>query len=67
MFVSGDEFNVLTRRVDRIEHHISKIASKIDSIVTKLDLMDRQKQRESEVRDNLFNQLADQPKTSRRK
>ena len=59
MFVTGDEFNVLTRRVDRIEHHIAKIGSKIDSIVSKLDLMDRQKQRENNVRDKLFHSLAD--------
>ena len=41
MFVSNDEFTILSRRVDRLEHHVSKIASRIDSIVNKIESFDK--------------------------
>ncbi|CBY18963.1 unnamed protein product [Oikopleura dioica] len=41
MFVSNDEFTILSRRVDRLEHHVSKIASRIDSIVNKIETFDK--------------------------
>ena len=43
MFVSTDEFTILSRRVDRLEHHVSKIASRIDSIVNKIETFDKVK------------------------
>lgn len=74
MFVSNDEFTILSRRVDRLEHHVSKIASRIDSIVNKIETFDKvnchikaklnfsykQKSRESSARTDLFSNLGQQ-------
>ncbi|CBY35856.1 unnamed protein product [Oikopleura dioica] len=60
MFVSNDEFTILSRRVDRLEHHVSKIASRIDSIVNKIETFDKQKSRESSARSDLFSNLGQQ-------
>ncbi|CAG5091366.1 Oidioi.mRNA.OKI2018_I69.PAR.g13008.t1.cds [Oikopleura dioica] len=60
MFVSNDEFTILSRRVDRLEHHVSKIASRIDSIVNKIESFDKLKTRESSARSDLFSNLGQQ-------
>ncbi|XP_063332201.1 polycystin-2 isoform X2 [Pelmatolapia mariae] len=39
--VSYEEFQVLVRRVDRMEHSIGSIVSKIDSVIVKLEVMER--------------------------
>jgi polycystin 2 len=42
---NGEEFTVLSRRVDRVEHSIGSIVSKIDSVLVKLEEMERQKEK----------------------
>ncbi|KAL6110817.1 pkd2 [Pungitius sinensis] len=39
--VSYEEFQVLVRRVDRMEHSIGSIVSKIDAVIVKLETMER--------------------------
>ncbi|XP_061686297.1 polycystin-2 [Syngnathoides biaculeatus] len=39
--VSYEEFQVLVRRVDRMEHSIGSIVSKIDAVIVKLEAMER--------------------------
>ncbi|XP_065286738.1 polycystin-2-like isoform X1 [Dermacentor albipictus] len=41
--VSSDEFNILTRRVDRMEHSIGSIVSKIDAVLVKMEAMEKAK------------------------
>ncbi|KAM9857263.1 polycystin-2 isoform 2-T2 [Aulostomus maculatus] len=41
--VSYEEFQVLVRRVDRMEHSIGSIVSKIDAVIMKLEDMERAK------------------------
>lgn len=41
--VSFEEFNVLSRRVDRMEHSIGSIVSKIDAVLAKLEAMEKAK------------------------
>ncbi|XP_010751587.2 polycystin-2 isoform X2 [Larimichthys crocea] len=41
--VSYEEFQVLVRRVDRMEHSIGSIVSKIDAVIVKLEAMERAK------------------------
>uniref|UniRef100_H2Y8T3 EF-hand domain-containing protein n=1 Tax=Ciona savignyi TaxID=51511 RepID=H2Y8T3_CIOSA len=40
-FVSRDDFQLLSRRVDRMEHSIGAIVSKIDAVIVKLEAMER--------------------------
>lgn len=39
--VSGEEFQVLGRRVDRMEHSVGSIVSKIDAVLAKLETMEK--------------------------
>ncbi|XP_077506010.1 polycystin-2-like isoform X2 [Amblyomma americanum] len=48
--VSPDEFNILTRRVDRMEHSIGSIVSKIDAVLVKMEAMEKAK---ASRRDNM--------------
>ncbi|XP_060103057.1 polycystin-2 [Heteronotia binoei] len=47
--VSYEEFQVLVRRVDRMEHSIGSIVSKIDAVIVKLEAMERAKLRRRDV------------------
>ncbi|XP_056626332.1 polycystin-2 isoform X1 [Triplophysa dalaica] len=47
--VSYEEFQVLVRRVDRMEHSIGSIVSKIDAVIVKLEVMERAKMRRRDV------------------
>ncbi|KAM6440103.1 polycystin-2 isoform 4-T4 [Liasis olivaceus] len=47
--VSYEEFQVLVRRVDRMEHSIGSIVSKIDAVIVKLETMERVKLKRKEV------------------
>uniref|UniRef100_A0A4W4H2S9 Polycystin-2 n=1 Tax=Electrophorus electricus TaxID=8005 RepID=A0A4W4H2S9_ELEEL len=47
--VSYEEFQVLVRRVDRMEHSIGSIVSKIDAVIVKLEAMERAKLKRKEV------------------
>lgn len=41
--VSSEELNILTRRVDRMEHSIGSIVSKIDAVLVKMEAMEKAK------------------------
>ena len=43
--VPYEEYAVLARRVDRMEHSIGSIVSKIDAVLIKLDTMEKAKTR----------------------
>ncbi|TRY56170.1 hypothetical protein DNTS_002527 [Danionella cerebrum] len=47
--VSYEEFQVLVRRVDRMEHSIGSIVSKIDAVIVKLEAMERAKVKRRDV------------------
>ncbi|CAJ1052439.1 polycystin-2 isoform X1 [Xyrichtys novacula] len=47
--VSYEEFQVLVRRVDRMEHSIGSIVSKIDAVIVKLESMERAKLKRRDV------------------
>uniref|UniRef100_A0A4W6BWJ5 Polycystin-2 n=1 Tax=Lates calcarifer TaxID=8187 RepID=A0A4W6BWJ5_LATCA len=47
--VSYEEFQVLVRRVDRMEHSIGSIVSKIDAVIVKLEAMERVKLKRRDV------------------
>uniref|UniRef100_A0A3B4TX99 Polycystin-2 n=1 Tax=Seriola dumerili TaxID=41447 RepID=A0A3B4TX99_SERDU len=47
--VSYEEFQVLVRRVDRMEHSIGSIVSKIDAVIVKLETMERVKLKRRDV------------------
>ncbi|XP_048364710.1 polycystin-2 [Sphaerodactylus townsendi] len=47
--VSFEEFQVLVRRVDRMEHSIGSIVSKIDAVIVKLEAMERVKLKRRDV------------------
>lgn len=52
--VSYEEFQVLVRRVDRMEHSIGSIVSKIDAVIVKLEAMERAKLKRRDVLDRLL-------------
>ncbi|XP_075888699.1 polycystin-2 [Nelusetta ayraudi] len=47
--VSYEEYGVLVRRVDRMEHSIGSIVSKIDAVIVKLEAMERVKVKRRDV------------------
>ncbi|XP_061626834.1 polycystin-2 [Phyllopteryx taeniolatus] len=52
--VSYEEFQVLVRRVDRMEHSIGSIVSKIDAVIVKLEAMERVTLKRRDVLGRLF-------------
>ncbi|XP_043912299.1 polycystic kidney disease 2-like 1 protein [Protopterus annectens] len=52
--ISQDELQMLARRVAQLEHTISSTSSKMDAIMMKLDMLNRNKQKQKE--DENFNQ-----------
>jgi len=57
--VSYDEFTVLSRRVDRMEHSIGSIVSKIDAVLVKLEAMERAKSRRRETMSKLLDSITE--------
>jgi len=57
--VSYDEFNVLVRRVDRMEHSIGSIVSKIDAVLVKLEAMERAKAKRRETMSKILESITD--------
>ncbi|KAG5848167.1 hypothetical protein ANANG_G00095580 [Anguilla anguilla] len=47
--VSYEEFQVLVRRVDRMEHSIGSIVSKMDAVIVKLEAMERARLKRRDV------------------
>ncbi|XP_047124812.1 polycystin-2 isoform X1 [Hydra vulgaris] len=58
--VGYDEFSVLARRVDRVEHSIGSIVSKIDAVLLKLEAMDKAKVKRRETMTRLLDSIAEQ-------
>ncbi|PAA66722.1 hypothetical protein BOX15_Mlig004710g1 [Macrostomum lignano] len=57
--VSSEEFTVLARRVDRMEHSIGSIVSKIDAVLVKLDTMEKAKLRRRETMSKLLDSISE--------
>lgn len=63
--VSYEEFQVLVRRVDRMEHSIGSIVSKIDAVIVKLEIMERAKVKRREVLGRLLDGVAEDARLGR--
>jgi len=57
--VSYEEFTVLSRRVDRMEHSIGSIVSKIDAVLVKLEAMERAKSRRRETMSKILDNITE--------
>lgn len=57
--VSYDEFTVLSRRVDRMEHSIGSIVSKIDAVLVKLEAMEKAKSKRRETMSRLLDSISE--------
>ena len=57
--VSYEEFTVLSRRVDRMEHSIGSIVSKIDAVLVKLEAMERAKSKRRETMSKILDSIAE--------
>jgi len=55
---SSEEFILLQRRVDRMEHSIGSIVSKIDAVLVKLEAMERAKTRRRETMSKLLDSIS---------
>lgn len=55
--VPYEEYAVLARRVDRMEHSIGSIVSKIDAVLIKLDTMEKAKTRRKETMSRLLDSI----------
>ncbi|KAK2489482.1 hypothetical protein MC885_011515 [Smutsia gigantea] len=63
--VSYEEFQVLVRRVDRMEHSIGSIVSKIDAVIVKLEIMEHAKLKRREVLGRLLDGVAEDERLGR--
>ncbi|XP_033986203.1 polycystin-2 isoform X1 [Trematomus bernacchii] len=63
--VSYEEFQVLVRRVDRMEHSIGSIVSKIDAVIVKLETMERAKLKRRDVLSRLLDGVMEDERLSR--
>lgn len=57
--VSHEEFSVLQRRVDRMEHSIGSIVSKIDAVLVKLENMEQGRAKRRETMTRLLDSIAE--------
>ncbi|KAK6494157.1 polycystin-2-like [Huso huso] len=63
--VSYEEFQVLVRRVDRMEHSIGSIVSKIDAVIVKLEAMERAKLKRRDVLGRLLDGVIEDERLGR--
>ncbi|XP_075565619.1 polycystin-2 [Pelecanus crispus] len=63
--VSYEEFQVLMRRVDRMEHSIGSIVSKIDAVIVKLEAMERAKLKRRDVLGRLLDGVTEDERLGR--
>lgn len=63
--VSYEEFNVLSRRVDRMEHSIGSIVSKIDAVLVKLEAMEKAKLKRRETMAKLLDSITESDRAGR--
>ena len=57
--VTHEELSMLQRRVDRMEHSIGSIVSKIDAVLVKLEAMEQTKARRRETVGHLLDSIAE--------
>jgi len=57
--VASEEFTLLQRRVDRMEHSIGSIVSKIDAVLVKLEAMERAKAKRRETMGKLLDSISE--------
>ena len=57
--VAYEEFTVLSRRVDRMEHSIGSIVSKIDAVLVKLEAMERAKSKRRETMSKILDSITE--------
>lgn len=57
--VSCEEFTVLSRRVDRMEHSIGSIVSKIDAVLVKLEAMEKAKIKRRETMAKMLDSITE--------
>ncbi|XP_039338641.1 polycystic kidney disease 2-like 1 protein isoform X2 [Mauremys reevesii] len=57
-WVSEEEFQILLRRVLQLEHSISSIVSKIDSVVSKLEVLERNKLQRKDLVGKLLDNIS---------
>ncbi|RUS85639.1 hypothetical protein EGW08_006585 [Elysia chlorotica] len=62
--VSYEEFTVLSRRVDRMEHSIGSIVSKIDAVLVKLEAMEKAKLKRRETMGKILDSITESDGTS---
>ncbi|XP_059408751.1 polycystin-2-like isoform X2 [Carassius carassius] len=63
--MSYEEFQVLVRRVDRMEHSIGSIVSKIDAVIMKLEVMERAKMKRRDVLGRILNGVMEDERLGR--
>ncbi|XP_053317583.1 polycystin-2 isoform X2 [Spea bombifrons] len=63
--VSYEEFQVLVRRVDRMEHSIGSIVSKIDAVIVKLEAMERAKLKRRDLLGRLLDGVTEDERLGR--
>lgn len=64
MGIRSEEFELLQRRVDRLENSIGSIVSKIDSVLVKLEAMERAKAKRRETIGKMIDNIAQSEGTS---
>jgi len=60
--VAYEEFTVLSRRVDRVEHSIGTIVHKVDSVLLKLEMLDKGKSKRRETITKLLSTVSEEDK-----
>ncbi|KAI3378974.1 hypothetical protein SNEBB_006980 [Seison nebaliae] len=60
--VGYEEYNILQRRVDRMENSVQSIVTKIHSVLYKLETMERSKMERREIMSKILNQISEQIK-----
>lgn len=60
--VSKTDFQILSRRVDRMEHSVGSIVSKIDAVIVKLEAMERAKIKRRETMAKLLENIKEDEK-----
>ncbi|XP_078473231.1 polycystin-2-like isoform X1 [Lampetra fluviatilis] len=62
--VSREEFRVLVRRVNQMEHSIGSVVSKMDAVMVKLEAMERQRLRRRDVLSRLISGMGEEERGS---
>ncbi|CAF5120063.1 unnamed protein product, partial [Rotaria magnacalcarata] len=63
--VTYDEFAILVRRIDRMEYSIGNIVSRIDDVLTKLEVLEKSKIKRREALTRILNNISEDTHLSR--